>query len=146
MSAITGFESIIFLVGLLIGFVICFLPSILAVLRGNVFKGQVIKYQLIVLAITVVVVVALSVFFIFASSEVQSNSMEQSAVVLTQEASVGAADSAENDMTAARTVGVVLLAGGALWLLIAVILWFYIFLHAMRDQQMTLLSRFGINI
>lgn len=59
---VTTSNSLVILIGLLIGLGIYFLPSALAVLKGNLYKGQVIKYQLIILVISALVVVAVSFF------------------------------------------------------------------------------------
>lgn len=104
-------------IGLLLGFVIglciSFLPSVLAVLRGNIYKGQVIKYQLIVIAINILV-----------------------SIVVTS----------INAVLKVKFIMIICAIGSGIWSIIAIVLWFYILINAVRDTEMTLLSRFGINI
>lgn len=101
------------LFAVLIGLCINFLPSALAVLKGNVYKGQIIKYQLIVVAINVLVSVGASII---------------------------------TSIIKGKVIRIICLIGSGIWSIIAIVLWFYILIHALRDQQMTLLSRFGINV
>ena len=107
--AVTG----IGLLGFVIGLCISFLPSVLAVLRGNIYKGQVIKYQLIVIAINILVSIVVALI---------------------------------NAVLKARFIMIICAIGSGIWSIIAIVLWFYILINAFRDTQMTLLSRFGINI
>lgn len=101
------------LFSLIIGLCIAFLPSALAVLKGNIYKGQVIKYQLIVIAISILVKIA--VIFI-------------------------------NRLLKATFIIIICAIGSKIWSITAIVLWFYILIHAFKDKELTLLSRFGINI
>lgn len=143
-------RGLVMLIGLLIGVGIYFLPSALAILRGNLYKGQVIKYQLIILIINVLVVGAVSIFAIFASSSPRSseqNMMSQSAVDMTEEAVTSEpAASPTNSAPGVKIVTMICVIGSAIWALISIVLWFYILIHAFNDTQIFLLSRFGINI
>lgn len=105
--------SIMVLLGAAISLCIAFLPSVLAVLRGNVYKGQVIKYQLIVIAVNILVSLAVSLI---------------------------------NAVLKARFIMIICAIGRGIWYIIMIALWFYILINAFRDTEMTLLSRFGINI
>lgn len=101
------------LFGLIIGLCIAFLPSALAVLKGNIYKGQVIKYQLIFNAINILVSIVVQLIITVLKSQF---------------------------------IMIICIIGGRIWSVIAIVLWFYILINAFRDTEMTLLSRFGINI
>lgn len=148
--------GLIILIGALIGLGIYFAPSALAILKGNVFKGQVIKYQFIILAITIVVAVVVCIFVVFLPS---SFGQKEMASATNTEVAFGRGEmieeipqtpevevSAQSSASGARILLVICSIGGGIWSLISIVLWFYILIHALRDQQMTLLSRFGINI
>ena len=60
--------SLVILLGALFSLCLFFAPSALAVLRGNVFKGQVIKFQIIILVITIVLGVVVSVLGVFTAT------------------------------------------------------------------------------
>lgn len=142
---VTTSNSLVILIGLLIGLGIYFLPSALAVLKGNLYKGQVIKYQLIILVISALVVVAVS-FFAVSSPKIDSRDpMSQSAAVMTEDASAEVATPSANSAPGARLIMTICVIGGGVWLLISIVLWFYLLAHALRDMPITLLSRFGIN-
>ncbi len=142
-------RSTILLISLLIGLCIYFFPSALAVLRGSFYKGQVIKYQFIIFVISIMVVVLVACFGFIAtpsSAGVEQHMTSQSAGVLTEDASAEVATPSANNMPGVKIITMLCVIGGGIWSLISIILWFYILLHALRDQRMTLLSRFGINI
>ena len=153
MSATTAAAptGLILLISAIIGLGIYFAPSALAILKGNVFKGQVIKYQLIILVITIVVVALVSVLGIFtATSGIERTEMAAGTIATVTDDATMVVPEAEAS-TASNASGVSILSiiciiGGGIWALISIVLWFYILIHALRDQQMTLLSRFGINI
>lgn len=147
MAAATG---LILLIGACIGLGIYFAPSALAILRGNVFKGQVIKFQIIILVITIVVVGLVSVFGIVqAPAMAHRDEMMGAMVAVTEDASIAEPEMGSPVSSSASGLSIITilcLAGAGIWSLISIVLWFYILIHALRDQQMTLLSRFGINI
>ncbi len=141
------------LLGLAVGLCIAFLPSILAVLRGNINKGQVIKYQLIILVITILVSVVVSFIGVTSvKTGFQQNEMTQAAVDMTEQAAPEAtapeatAPEANGVAAGSRILTIICAIGGGIWALISIVLWFYLLIHALRDQEITLLSRFGINI
>lgn len=152
MSATTSAAptGLIILIGALIGLGIYFAPSALAILRGNVFKGQVIKFQIIILVITIVVVSLVSVLGIFtATSGIERHEMAGTMATVTDDATMAAPEaeaSTASSASGASILSIICIIGGGIWALISIVLWFYILIHALRDQQMTLLSRFGINI
>lgn len=139
-------RGLVILIGLLIGLGIYFLPSALAILKGNIYRGQVIKYQLIILVISALVVAAVSIFGIFSAESGPRDSMSQSAVVMTEDASAEVATPSPSSAPGAKLVMTICVIGGGIWLLISIVLWFYLLAHALRDMPITLLSRFGINI
>ena len=152
MSATSAAPSgLIILIGALIGLGIYFAPSALAILKGNVFKGQVIKFQIIILVITIVVVALVSVLGIFftATSGIERHEMAGTMATVTDDATMAAPEaeaSTASSASGASILSIICIIGGGIWALISIVLWFYILIHALRDQQMTLLSRFGINI
>ena len=105
------FSMVQVLLGFVIGAAFLFAPSVWAVLRGNVYRGQVIKAQLVVFVLDLLVagVVAL----------------------------LGA--------VLALSKGILAVLAG-LWGLAALVLWVYTAYHAWVDREMTLFSRFGINL
>ncbi len=106
-----GSITVMMLIIYAIALCISFLPSILAVLKGNIYKGQVIKYQLLIVLANVLISLAITLV-------------------------------SKLFKLAAFIVSIV----GGIWSLISIILWFYILIHAFKDTEMTLLSKFGINI
>lgn len=143
--------GLIILIGALIGLGIYFAPSALAILRGNVFKGQVIKFQIIILVITIVVVALVSVLGLFlpATAGIERNEMTGNMAAVTDDATMAEPEveaSTASSASGARLLSTLCIIGGGIWALISIVLWFYILIHVLRDQQMTLLSRFGINI
>ena len=146
MSAIAAPTGLVLLIGLVIGLGVYFAPSALAILKGNIFKGQVIKYQLIILVITIVILLVVSVFGIFSAARIEPNRMSQAAMEVTQDAQPEVATPAESSASGAKILSMICVIGGGIWSLVSIVLWFYILIHALKDQQMTLLSRFGINI
>lgn len=106
-------NSYVFIIGIWNYIMPLFLPSILAVLKGNIYRGQVIKYQLILFA---------------------ANILINAATVLVDLA------------LRINFIMIICTIGDLIWFIIALVLWFYILINAFRDTEMTLLSRFGINI
>lgn len=149
----TALSGLIILIGALLGLGVYFAPSAIAILRGNVFKGQVIKFQIIILVITIVVVALVAVLGLFnATAGIERHEMAGNMAVVTEDAVTSvteapeAATSTSTSASGGRILSTVCIIGGGIWSLISIVLWFYILIHALRDQQMTLLSRFGINI
>lgn len=106
------------LIGLGVSFCITFLPSILAMLRGNVYRGQVIKYQLLHLAANIAVSMVTGVIAFLS----MNMGLELGFIMI------------------------IVTIGTVIWILTSIVLWFYILINAIQDTQMTLFSRFGINL
>ena len=97
----------------IIGLCISFLPIIIAVLRKNVYRRQVIIYQVILIGLE------------FCFSLV-----------------TGLLGFAFQSMVIVGIFGII----SAIWSIFSLVAWIYILIHAIKDREMTILKKFGINI
>lgn len=94
-------------IGLLFGTVISFIPTLIAYLKNNIYKKQVLIYQIIMIVASLAVSLVMALL----------TSIIPFMVIFSY-----------------------------LWSIFSLVAWIYILVNAIRNTQMTILSKFGINI
>lgn len=94
-------------IGLLFSTVISFIPTLIAYLKNNIYKKQVLIYQIIMIVASLAVSLVMALL----------TSIIPFMVIFSY-----------------------------LWSIFSLVAWIYILVNAIRNTQMTILSKFGINI
>ncbi len=111
-SAASGFTGVS-IISLFLGLIVCFLPTIIAILKRNVNAKQVLIYQILLTVANIGFIIVIEIL---------------------------------GFVLALPIVGTMFNIISIVWGLFMLVMWLYVLLNALRDTEMTLLKKFGINI